>query len=584
MAQSNTEKSPDEDFYYLLTEGSEHLQGGRIDEARVHFERALQIHPSNEQALNLLGLSLFRLGQLERARQIFHDLVHANPIEPSLRLNLAMVFLKQGRLDDAHKELEHVLDLNPDHPRASSYMGLVLEKKGQLERAADHYERAGNKKRADEIRAFTPTKTGTFPIANLAAMGVQQVPAPAAPGPAAMRAASAPAGPTMPPQTFTTTPPTPPAGPSQSGPSQSRPAQSGPAQSGPAQSGPSQSGPSQSGPSAAMTASRTSMPAVKPATITMAAAVVTAQGHVVAAPRPPAAPPPGAPHAPVTTTMPPVAVSTTMPTTSAAPGPDARAPERAEGARATPPPAPPPSPTTTPASAPVTGASPAAPPPTDGPTAGAVAAVRTGVTELPLAGLSARALDGRGLTRSGEGLLTFPVVDNGYVRSDLLTGLSGVLEVEVVHRRYRGKRTDSLFGGVDAAVVSLAGQGFALLSLGDLLATSLQVAAEELYLVESAVVGFSKGLVWENGRLPSEADRDLDIVHLRGTGNVVLGTRRPIVAFSVHKDAPCVVHAARLVGWSGQLLPFRAPLPGLPEAARRVPVVRFEGSGIVLAV
>ncbi|MBM4281397.1 MAG: tetratricopeptide repeat protein [Deltaproteobacteria bacterium] len=544
MAETNHEKSREEDFYYLLTEGSEHLQGGRIDEARVHFERALLIHPKNEQALNLLGLSLFRLGQLERARQLFAELVHGNPVEPSLRLNLAMVFLKQGRLDDAHKELSHVLDLNPDHPRAASYMGLVLEKKGQLERAADYYERAGNKKRADQIRAFNPTKTGTFPIPNLAAMGVQSMGA-AAPGPAAMRAAStAPAAsslPPAPPATLPAPPTSPPA---------------------PATSPPTPAAP------------------LKPATMTLAAVQVNVQGQAVPAKPPPA--PPARPSAtgamPAVSTTP--APATTPPTpASMAPAPASLPPtpvgdghpRRAAAARApsSPPPAPPPPP--------AVAAGPAAPTPTS------PAPVR-GVVELAFADLGARALDGKALTRGDEGHLVFPVVDNGYVRSDLITGLSGAFDVEVVHRRYRGKRTDSLFGGADAAVTGLAGRGFALLSLGELLATALTLNQDECYLIESAVVGFGSGLVWENGRLPSETDRDLDIVHLRGSGRVVLGTKRPVVTFAVTKDAPCMVHASRLVGWSGQLLPFRAPLPGLSDAARRVPVVRFEGIGIVLAV
>src|SRR3954467_12943643 len=114
------EKGRDEEFYYLLSEGSELLQAGKVDDARGHFERALLMYPTHEQALNLLGLSLFRLNHLDRARQIFAELVHNNPIEPSLRLNLAMVHLKTGKLDEAKIELERVLELSPDHPRATS--------------------------------------------------------------------------------------------------------------------------------------------------------------------------------------------------------------------------------------------------------------------------------------------------------------------------------------------------------------------------------------------------------------------------------------------------------------------------------
>ena len=205
------------------------------------------------------------------------------------------------------------------------------------------------------------------------------------------------------------------------------------------------------------------------------------------------------------------------------------------------------------------------------------------MTEVPLTNLSSKAVDGKALGRTVDGHLILPISDIGYLRTDILAGLSGAFEVEVVYRRYRGKRTDSVFGGAEAAVVALMGHGFALLGLGEQIPMALALANEEIYLVENGVVAFSAGLVWENGRLPSEADKDLDIVHLRGSGRVVLGTRKPLVVLQVRPEAPTLVHASRLIGWSGQLVPYRSPLPGLPESARRVPIVRFEGSGLVLA-
>jgi len=524
------DKSKEEEFYYLLTEGSEHLQAGRIEEARQHFERALVHNPRSEQGLNLLGLSLFRLGQLDRAKQIFAELVHQNPIEPSLRLNLAMVFLKQGKLDDAHVELERVLELNPDHPRAASYMGLVLEKKGQLERAADFYERAGNKKRADEIRAFRPTQTGTFPIPNLAAMGVQQAPTSVAPGPAAMRAAATTTPPTpatTPPTPAATTPPTP--------------------------------------------ATTTPPIAARSATGLMPAVSLTPGGSVMPSPATTAPPKPVTPPTPpVAMTTPPTA-PTTPPSSSSARSTEAAALTAATSAllRKGPEPAP----------GRVDAAHVASmgfdlkPPPSP-----------TAVTEIALADLGQRAVDGAALSKTAEGQLIIPIQDVGYVRTDLLGALSGAFEIEVVNRRYRGKRTDSLFGGAEAAVVAVMGRGHAVLQLGELVPTSLTLTSEEVYLVEGCVLAFSAGLVWENGRLPSEADRDLDIVHLRGSGRVVVGAARPLMALTVKPDAPVLVHAQRLLGWTGQLVPYRAPLPGLPEQARRVPVVRFEGTGTVLSL
>lgn len=518
MAETNTEKSREEEFYYLLTEGSEHLQAGRVDEARGHFERALTINPKNEQALNLLGLSLFRLGHLERAKQIFNDLVYENPIEPSLRLNLAMVFLKQAKLEDAHVELERVLELNPDHPRAASYMGLVLEKKGQLDRAADFYERAGNKKRADEIRAFSPSKTGTFPIPNLQAMGVAPAPTTAAPGPAAMKAAS----------TTTSAPPAPATPTSSTAPTKS-----------PAAS-PSSTSSSTAVP---LPSSTSSARATEAAALTAATAATTQRG-----PEPP--PKPAVESARVASSAFTVEVEKKAP----------------------------PSSTSLPSAVPAPPTSPPALPSTSSATSS------TSVSETALVDLASRAVDGRTLSRTAEGHLVMPISEVGYVRTDLLASLSGAFEVEVVNRRYRGKRTDSLFGGAEAPVVALMGNGFAIMGLPELTPAALTLHNEEVYLVESSVVGFSAGLVWENGRLPSEADRDLDIVHLRGSGRVVLGTKKALITLPAKADAPVVVHASRLVGWTGQLVPYRAPLPGLPDTAKRVPIVRFEGTGTVLTI
>lgn len=513
-----SDKSKEEEFYYLLTEGSEHLQAGRIEQARQHFEKALVLNPKNEQGMNLLGLSLFRLGHLDRAKQIFDELVYNNPIEPSLRLNLAMVYLKQGKLEDAHAELERVLELNPDHPRAASYMGLVLEKKGQLERAADFYERAGNKKRADEIRAFRPTQTGTFPIPNLAAMGVAQTPTTAAPGPAAMAAAAA----TTPPAPATTAPPAP----------------------------ATTTTPTAAPPARAATFSKTPQPSVMPSPAASAPPTVTTTA-------PPAAAPPG---------------PTPAASSSSAKQTEAAALTAAANATLRKAPSAPPSKVDASMSASMGFELKALPSP-------------SALPDLPLADLTSRAVDGNALSRTSDGQLVLPINEVGYVRTDLLGALSGAFELEVVNRRYRGKRTDSLFGGTDAAVIAVMGRGFAVLQLGDeLIPTALTLTSEEVYLVETGVLAFSAGLVWENGRLPSEADRDLDIVHLRGSGRVVVGATRPVLALPVKADAPVVVHAHRLVGWTGQLVPYRAPLPGLPEQAKRVPVVRFEGTGTVLAL
>ena len=542
----------EEEFYYLLTEGSELLQAGKVDDARRQFERALEMNPSHEQALNLLGLALFRLNHLDRARQIFADLVHNSPIEPSLRLNLAMVHLKTGKLDDAAAELEHVLELNPDHPRATSYMGLVLERKGDLDRAAAFYERAGNKKRADEIRTYRPTATGTFPLPNLSALVAAT--AKAEPPPSA-----SPPAPAAPPQVAEAPPPPPEA---------------------------------------------VAKPATPAADVGFPPMPRTASG-------PPTAPKPITGVVSITAIQMAEARLPT-PTGARASQPIEAAALTAAAATALKKPVEPPPPTTAQsardsslgytidveerAALPVAAERPA---PNEMPATQEAkksapidernedrleASHAPRLREERLADLASAAVPAEEPTLREDGILAFPIPDVGYIRTDLLVGLTGQFEIEPVNRRYRGKRTDSLFGGVEGAIAALLGRGLALLHPDKLHPRFLALKNEELYLVESALLAFTQGLVWENGRLPSEADRDLDIVHLRGSGKLVLGSRAPLLLLGVRPDAPTIVHAARLIGWSGQLVPYRAPLPGLPDNARRVPVVRFEGTGTVLAV
>jgi hypothetical protein len=341
-------------------------------------------------------------------------------------------------------------------------MGLILERKGDLERAAAFYDRAGNKKRADEIRQYRPSMTGTFPIPNLAAMMPAE------------RAAAA-QQPSMP------------------------------------------------------------MPTPMP---------VQAQP----APRPVQAVPTPMPAAPTPMPSQPPRNSEFTLIGRAPTGPASLAPVHLDVSDPR------------------------------------VAKPRAAFPEQRLAEIQAAFQPSDEPVRREDGAIVFPVSDVAYVRSDLVTAITGQLEHEAVNRRYRGRRTDSLFGGPDAPLVGLLGKGQVLLDPDALKTALLGLRNEEVYLLESAIMAFGAGLSWENGRLPSEGDRDLDIVHLRGTGRVVLGTQRPVVGLEVRADQPVTVHAGRLIGWTGQLVPYRGPLPGLPEPARRPPIVRFEGSGLVLAV
>ncbi len=573
--------SREEEFLYLLTEGSDLMRAGRVEEAQVHFEKALALSPKDEQAKNLLGLSLFRGGELERAEQLFAELVHDNPVEPSLRLNLALVYLKTEQFDDAERTLEQVLDLAPNHPRAANYMGLILEKQQRYAEAASFYAQAGNTERAEEMHQEAQKATTVIPMPSTPPDSAEApLAAPRALPEEAVLAHSAP-----PAKELLAAEP------------DSAPVKDPPAQNPSVDDLFEEEDDEISFADVAAEVAKTpdgGGPITASATPTAMSTAVSLVDH---------APLDDGDLAELAGDSPePLDIGDDdgaddeTPTTEAKPrldnsGAEAAALTAASRASLDKKTAPPtkeasaearrrsvnftfeaedvtrevaiePRPVELPQ------ASPAPPPPRPAPL-------------LDDLGPGPLTLDGI-VADDGAGHFHIHIDDILYFRTDHIVCLTGELEVEPINRRYRGRRTDSLFGGNEAPLCAAMGRGTAALTPKPEHVRTIELHNEDLYLVENNLLAFSDGLVWENGRLPADDGDDLDIVHLRGTGQVHLMTDRPLIGFAVDAGQPVTIRADRLLGWNGQVVPYRGPFPGLPESARRPAIVRFEGKGVVL--
>jgi uncharacterized protein (AIM24 family)/predicted negative regulator of RcsB-dependent stress response len=541
---TSTEQGPagkDDEFLYLVGQGADLLQAGKVPEARTAFEKALEKNPGHEQARNMLALCFFRQGQYNLAEKHFRQLVDENPVEPSLRLNLAMVHLKCGELVEAQLELERVLDLAGEHRRAINYMGLVHERLGSYAEAATWYRKANNTKRAEqmEIAAKAMKQEAEAEPEVVTGSVVEDEPPP---------------------------PPPPPDEP--------------------------------------VEATSASMPAVEaPATAEVEAAALNA-ARVESLKKTPAPPAPGVveaarssgvgftldvddvpapPEEPDSFEEIPTGTFERPPLAELLKARAARAEADSQPEPEPPPPEPEPVEKTRPfAQMPVAPEGNAAAKPE-----ASAAAPATGGQVVTLEQVE----DARPWARNAaapmtteDGLVYFPIDDVAYLRTDRLVGLRGQFEVEPLNRRYRGRRTDSLFGGNKTPMVAALGEGVGWLDAGTEHVVILSLDSEELYLIEGALLAFSSGLAWENGRLPADIGRemDLDIVHLRGSGLAIVTTQRPLMGVPVGAERPVTVTADRLVGWNGQIVPYRGPFPGLPESAQRPHIVRFEGNGRVL--
>ncbi len=149
--EDDSDLADNQEFDRALSAGNEALSQGNPADARIALEKALRYKPRNQRARNLLGLSLFKLGELPRAEEIYRSLIEDHPGDPTLRVNLGLVFLKQNASPDAVRCFETALDLAPDHQKAQNYLGLALAQKGELARAREWFLKAGNDAMADRM-------------------------------------------------------------------------------------------------------------------------------------------------------------------------------------------------------------------------------------------------------------------------------------------------------------------------------------------------------------------------------------------------------------------------------------------------
>jgi len=151
LFEDDADLAENQEFDRAVGEASDSLQRGDAGGARQLLEKALRYKPRNQRARNLLGLSLFKLGELDKAESIYRGLIEDHPADPTLRVNLGLVFLKRGAANDAARCFETTLDLSPDHRKAQNYLGLALAQKGELGRARECFLKAGNSAMAQRM-------------------------------------------------------------------------------------------------------------------------------------------------------------------------------------------------------------------------------------------------------------------------------------------------------------------------------------------------------------------------------------------------------------------------------------------------
>ncbi|WP_242336237.1 tetratricopeptide repeat protein [Anaeromyxobacter sp. SG66] len=190
------------------------------------------------------------------------------------------------------------------------------------------------------------------------------------------------------------------------------------------------------------------------------------------------------------------------------------------------------------------------------------------------------ALEGAAPFAVQDGVLAVAVRGELRVRLEGLFAIRGQVALAGDVKRFRGRVTETPFGQGAARMYHASGDGVLLLRAGDRRLTALELGGEAAYFREDAVCGLDAGLAFENGRVPSSAG-ELNLVHIRGQGALLVASRGEPVAIDVVPGTPVRLPLTALVGWTGALTPRLGPLADEAEGAPLA--VELTGEGRALA-
>jgi protein O-mannosyl-transferase len=118
------------------------LQKGQLDEAIVHFRKALEIAPDHADARANLGSGLLQKGDVDEAIAQYNKALEIKPDYAEVHYDLGNALLLKGQLDEAVAHYKKTLESEPANSDVYNNLGLVLLQQGQVEEAIADYQKA----------------------------------------------------------------------------------------------------------------------------------------------------------------------------------------------------------------------------------------------------------------------------------------------------------------------------------------------------------------------------------------------------------------------------------------------------------
>jgi protein O-mannosyl-transferase len=115
---------------------------GRVNEAILHFRKAVEIDAEQAEPQANLGNALLQNGDLDEAIAQYSNALRIKPNYAEVHYNLGNALLRKGQANEAIAHYEKAIALKPDYANIHNNLGIVLFQKGEVDRAIAQYQRA----------------------------------------------------------------------------------------------------------------------------------------------------------------------------------------------------------------------------------------------------------------------------------------------------------------------------------------------------------------------------------------------------------------------------------------------------------
>jgi tetratricopeptide (TPR) repeat protein len=115
---------------------------GDVEKARRHLQRAIEISPNFDEALNNLGTYYYRDGRFETAANLFQRALNANPNSFVAQVNLGGALVSLGEYERALVENFKALEMRSGDSLAEAQTGQALFHLNRYDEAMQHLQKA----------------------------------------------------------------------------------------------------------------------------------------------------------------------------------------------------------------------------------------------------------------------------------------------------------------------------------------------------------------------------------------------------------------------------------------------------------